>query len=58
MMRLDTGGRLPRTVLTETGIVAWRAMMSDRRLADPGKFAHVRQELGIDPAPRTEAPHL
>jgi hypothetical protein len=33
-------------------------MMSDRRVADPGKFAHVRQELGIDPAPRTEAPHL
>jgi hypothetical protein len=58
MMRLDTGGRLPRLVLTETGIVAWRAMMSDRRVADPGKFAHVRQELGIDPAPRTEAPHL
>jgi hypothetical protein len=25
--------------------------MADRRFADPGKFAHVRQELGIDPAP-------
>jgi hypothetical protein len=24
-------------------------MMMDRRLADPKKFAHVRQELGIDP---------
>jgi hypothetical protein len=29
--------------------------MSDRRLADPKKFAHVRQELGIDPVPGTEA---
>jgi hypothetical protein len=24
-------------------------MMSDRRFADPAKFAHIRQELGIDP---------
>jgi hypothetical protein len=27
-----------------------RAMMADRRFADPEKFAHVRQELGIDRA--------
>jgi len=26
-------------------------MMADARLANPAKFAHVRQELGIDPAP-------
>jgi len=25
-------------------------MMADRRLADPVKFAHIRRELGIDPA--------
>jgi hypothetical protein len=56
-MRLDTGGRLPRLVFTESGIAALRAMMSDRRLADPKKFAHVRQELGIDPEPETEAQH-
>jgi hypothetical protein len=24
-----------------------RAMVMDRRLADPVKFAHIRQELGI-----------
>ena len=57
LMRLDISGRLPRLVFTETGIAALRAMMSDRRLADPGKFAHVRQELGIDPVPETEVPH-
>ncbi len=54
LMRLDTGGRLPRLVFTETGIAALRAMMNDRRFADPKKFAHVRQELGIDPVPETE----
>jgi hypothetical protein len=25
-----------------------RAMMMDRRFADPVKFRHIRQELGID----------
>jgi hypothetical protein len=57
LMRLDTSERLPRLVFTEAGIAALRGMMSDRRLADPKKFAHVRQELGIDPLPNTEAPH-
>ena len=54
LMRLDTSDRLPRLVFTETGIAALRAMMNDRRFADPKKFAHVRQELGIDPVPETE----
>ena len=31
-------------------------MMADRRFADPGKFAHVRQELGIDPASEGDPP--
>jgi hypothetical protein len=57
LMRLDTGERLPRLVFTETGLAALRAMMSDRRFADPKKFAHVRQELGIDPVLETEAPN-
>ena len=57
LMRLDIEGRLPRLVFTETGQAALRAMMSDRRLADPKKFAHVRQELGIDPVPEREASH-
>jgi hypothetical protein len=50
-MRLDTSDRFPRLLFTESGIAALRAMMMDRRLADPTKFAHVRRELGIDPAP-------
>ena len=31
------------------GLAGLRAMMADRRLADPKKFAHIRRELGIDP---------
>jgi 2-hydroxychromene-2-carboxylate isomerase len=50
LMRLDATGRLPRLVFTEAGLAALRAMMADKRLADPAKFAHVRQELGIGPA--------
>jgi hypothetical protein len=49
LMWLDTGGHLPRLFFTEAGLTALRTMMLDRRLADPKKFGHVRQELGIDP---------
>jgi hypothetical protein len=55
LMRLDTSGRLPRLFFTDAGLAELRAMMVDRRFADPKKFAHVRQELGIDPIPDTEA---
>jgi hypothetical protein len=41
---------------TKAGLVALRAMMMDRRLADPKKFAHVRQELGIDPVSEGDVP--
>ena len=33
------------------GLLALRVMMADRRFANPKTFAHVRQELGIDPGP-------
>jgi hypothetical protein len=49
LMRLDTGQRLPRLFFTEAGLVELHAMFADRRLANPKRFAHVRQELGIDP---------
>jgi len=51
LLRLDASTGWPRLFFTEAGLVALRAMMADARLANPGKFAHVRQELGIDPAP-------
>jgi hypothetical protein len=49
LMRLDTSEHLPRLFFTKAGIIELRAMMADRRFADPKRFAHVRQELGIDP---------
>jgi len=48
LMRLDTSGPLPRLFFTESGLAELRAMMRDKRLADPAKFRHVREELGID----------
>jgi hypothetical protein len=53
-MRLDTSERLPRLFFTETGLVELRAMIADRSLADPKRFEHVRQELGIDPVSATD----
>ena len=49
IMRLDLTGRLPLLFFTDAGLEALRTMMADGRLADPKKFAHIRQELGIDP---------
>jgi hypothetical protein len=55
LMRLDQSRPIPRLIFTETGIVALRQMIADRRLADPLKFAHIRRELGIDLAPSEAA---
>jgi hypothetical protein len=55
-MRLDNGQRLPRLFFTEVGVAELRKMTNDRRFADPKKFAHVRQELGLDVLPETAAP--
>ena len=46
-MRLDATTRIPRLFFTAEGLDALRVMMADRRLANPEKFAHVRQELGL-----------
>jgi len=48
LMRLDATSRMPRLFFTDPGLAALRMMMADRRLANPEKFAHVRQELGLD----------
>ena len=55
LMRLDTSQRLPRLFFTDAGLAMLRTMMMDRRIADPKKFAHVRQELGLDPTLTTDA---
>ena len=55
LMRLDASTTWPHLFFTESGLAALRTMMRDRRLADPAAFAHIRQELGIDPAGPDEA---
>jgi len=57
-MRLDTSQRIPQLLFTEAGLAELRTMMSDRGLADPQKFAHVRQDLGIDPVPDPEVQQI
>ena len=54
LMRIDRSSNLPRLFFTGAGMAALRQMMGDRRFADPVKFAHVRQELGIDPGVETK----
>ena len=51
LMRLQATPWPPRLFFTEAGLLALRTMMADRRFANPATFAHVRQELGIDPDP-------
>ena len=51
LMRLQPAPWPPRLFFTEAGLLALRAMMADRRFANPATFAHVRRELGIDPDP-------
>ena len=44
-------GRLGfRAVFTEAGLAALRQLVQDRRAMDPVRFAHLRQELGLDPS--------
>jgi hypothetical protein len=55
LMRLDQATKLPRLFFTEAGLVALRRMIADRRFTDPGRFAHVRRELGIDTSSDSKA---
>ena len=47
-MRLLVMSRFPRLFFTAIGLEELRTMMADPRLANPEKFAHIRQELGFD----------
>ena len=57
LMQIDSTQRWPRLLFTEAGLGALRTMMRDRRLADPEKYAHVRQELGIPSGAPARAGH-
>jgi hypothetical protein len=49
LMRLDTSERLPRLFFTEAGLVELRAMVADRRLTDPKRFAMSARSLASTP---------
>ena len=51
LMRIEPSPWPPRLFFTEAGLAMLRTMMANKRFADPTTFAHVRQELGIDPTP-------
>ena len=52
LMRAEaTSKPWPRLFFTETGLAALRRLVANRRYMDAKKFAHIRQELGIDPVP-------
>ena len=40
---------------TEAGLEALRQLLQDRRTMDPERFAHLRQELGMEPWSGSEA---
>ncbi len=50
LMQIEPSSPWPRLHFTEQGLRALRDMMSDSKLADPGIYRHIRQELGIEPS--------
>lgn len=48
LVELRTDQHWPRAHFTQAGLDALRELARDRRLLDPVRYAHVRQELGLD----------
>lgn len=55
LVEVRTDGRWPRACFTEAGLVALRALARDQRQLDPVRYAHVRQELGLESEANMEA---
>jgi hypothetical protein len=43
--------RWPVALFTAAGLIELRALLRDPRLMDTVRFAHLREELGLEPAP-------
>ena len=50
-LRPATGPGGIRAYFTEAGYAALRLLAQDRRALNPKQYAHVRHELGLEPAP-------
>jgi hypothetical protein len=48
LVELRPGRMGSRAMFTEAGLAALRQLVLDRRIMDPARFAHLRQELGLD----------
>jgi hypothetical protein len=48
LVELRVGARGPRAFFTEAGLRELRQLVLDRRYMDPERFAHLRQELGLE----------
>ena len=48
LVEVGPGRYGPRAVFTEAGLRELRLLLEDRRAMDPGRFAHLRRELGLD----------
>jgi hypothetical protein len=48
LVELRPGPIGQRAFFTEAGLNALRLLLQDRRAMDPGRFAHLRRELGLD----------
>ena len=47
LVEIQTDRGMPRAFFTQTGLAALRQLAMDRRLLDPVRYAHIRQELGL-----------
>ena len=50
LVEIRTEQRGARAVFTTAGLTALQQLLQDRRAMDPVRFAHLRQELGLDAA--------
>ena len=50
LVEVRAGGRWARAHFTEAGLTALRELARNPRLFDPVRYAHVRQELGLEEA--------
>jgi hypothetical protein len=50
LLEVRRDGRLFRAHFTMAGVDALRQLAANRRYLDPADYAHIRRELGLEPA--------
>ena len=57
VVELGQGRMGPHVYFTEAGYAALRLLLQDHRALNPLTYAHLRQELGLEPAPADALQH-